>query len=126
TRPVTVFSNPVTFDVSSPAFVVQVNPDNPVQVRRGEIVQIKYSARRLNGFISKIHTELFTTSDKVDGLRGRGVTFVGQTDSGVIQIIANGNARLGSRPALRLYAVGVLEDEAVYHGSCFLNLEVID
>jgi len=126
TRAVTVFSNPVTFDVSPPAFTVRVNPDNPVQIRRGEIIQIKYSARRLNGFISKIHTELFTTSDRVDGLRGRGVTFVGQTESGVIQIIANGNARLGSRPALRLYAVGVLEDEAVYHGSCFLNLEVIE
>jgi len=126
TRTVTVYSNAVTFDVASPAFIVRVDPDNPVRIRRGEIVQIRYSARRLNGFISKIHTELFTTSDKIDGLRGRGVTFVGQTESGVIQVIANGNARLGSRPALRLYAVGVVEDEAVYHGSCFLKLDVVE
>ena len=126
TQTVTVFSNPVTFEVSPPAFVVKVDPYNPKQVRRGEIAKVKYSARRINGFISKIHTELFSTTDKVDGLRGRGVTFVGQTDSGTIQIIANEDARLGSRPLLRLYAVGVVEDEAVYHGSCFLELEVVE
>ncbi|MHC4878613.1 MAG: PPC domain-containing protein [Planctomycetota bacterium] len=126
TQTVTVVSNPVTFEVSPPAFVVKVDPYNPRQIRRGEIVKVKYSARRINGFISKIHTELFSTTDKVDGLRGRGVTFVGQTDSGTIQIIANEDARLGSRPSLRLYAVGVVEDEAVYHGSCFLDLEVVE
>jgi len=126
TETVTIVSNPVTFEVSSPAFVVKVDPYNPKQIRRGEVLQVKYSARRTNGFISKIHTELFSTTEKVDGLRGRGVTFVGQTDSGTIQIIANENARLGKRPALRLYAVGVLEDEAVFHGSCFLPMEVVE
>lgn len=126
TQSVTIVSNPVTFDVSPPAFVVKLDPYNPKQIRRGEIARVKYSARRINGFISKIHTELFSTTDKVDGLRGRGVTFVGQTDTGTIQIIANEDATLGSRPSLRLYAVGVVEDEAIYHGSCFLNLEVVE
>jgi len=126
TEAVTVFSNPVTFEVQPAAFVVSVDPHNPRKIRRGEIVQVKYSARRINGFISKIHTELYTTSEDIDGLRGRGVTFVGQTDTGTIQIIANDNAPLGRQPALRLYAVGVVEDQAVYHGSCFLELEVIE
>ena len=126
TEVVTIFSNPVTFDVSPPAFIVTVDPYNPKQIRRGEVLQVKYSAKRTNGFISKIHTELFSTTEKIDGLRGRGVTFVGQTDSGTIQIIANEDARLGKRPSLRLYAVGVLEDEAVYHGSCFLEMEVVE
>jgi hypothetical protein len=126
TQTVTIFSNPVTFDVSPPAFVVKVDPYNPKQIRQGEVLQVKYSAKRTNGFISKIHTELFSTTEKIDGLRGRGVTFVGQTDSGTIQIIANENARLGKRLSLRLYAVGVLEDEAVYHGSCFLEMEVVE
>lgn len=126
TQTVTMVSNPVAFEVSSPAFVVNVDPYNPKQIRRGQIAKVKYSARRVNGFISKIHTELFATTARVDGLRGRGVTFVGQTDSGTIQIIANEDARLGSRSSLRLYAVGVVEDEAVYHGSCFLDLEVVE
>lgn len=126
TEMVTIVSNPVTFDVSPPAFTIKVDPYNPKQIRRGEVLQVRYSARRTNGFISKIHTELYSTTEKVDGLRGRGVTFVGQTDSGTIQIIANENARLGKRPSLRLYAVGVLEDEAVYHGSCFLPMEVVE
>ena len=126
TETVTIFSNPVTFEVQPAAFVVSVDPYNPRQIRRGEIIQVKYAARRINGFISKIHTELYTTSEFIDGLRGRGVTFVGQTDTGTIQIIANDNAPLGRQPALRLYAVGVVEDQAVYHGSCFLDLEVIE
>lgn len=126
TEAVTVFSDPVTFEVHPAAFVVSVDPYNPRQIRRGEIIQVKYSARRINGFISKIHTELYTTSEIIDGLRGRGVTFVGQTDTGTIQIIANDNAPLGRQPALRLYAVGVVEDQAIYQGSCFLDLEVIE
>ncbi|MBI1311403.1 hypothetical protein GC176_08860 [bacterium] len=126
TEAVVIFSNPVTFEVHPAAFVVSADPHNPRQIRRGEIIQVKYSARRINGFISKIHTELYTTSEAVDGLRGRGVTFVGQTDTGTIQIIANDNAPLGHQPALRLYAVGVVEDQAIYHGSCFLDLEVVE
>ena len=88
-------------------------------------MQIKYTARRINGFINKIHTEL-AAPDEVLGLRGRGVTFVGQSESGTIQIVANDDAQLGRQPFLRLYAVGVVEDQAVYHGSCFLNLGVVE
>ena len=82
----------------------------------------------MNGFTSKIHTELAAPGEVTDvvGLRGRGVTFVGQTEAGVIQIIANDDAPLGQLPFLRLYGVGVLEDEALFHGSCFLQLEVVE
>jgi hypothetical protein len=54
------------------------------------------------------------------------VTFVGQTESGTIQVIANEDAELGRQPFLRLYAVGVVEDKPTYHGSCFLNLEIVE
>jgi hypothetical protein len=122
---VTVFSNPVTFDVQPAAFVVEIDADAPKQIGRGKVLQVKYSARRINGFIGKIHTEL-TAPEKVIGLRGRGVTFVGQTDSGNIQIIANTDAPLGQQPFVRFYAIGVVEDQPVFHGSCFLNLEIIE
>ena len=125
---VTLFSNVVSFDVERPAFFIKVDPYAPSQIKRGEVVQVNYSVRRLNGFISKIHTEL-ATPDKVTevpGLRGRGVTSVGQSEKGTIQIIANTDAPLGQLPFLRLYAVGTVEDEAVFHGSCFLQLKVVD
>ena len=75
-----------------------------------------------------MHTELASPGRVTDvgRLRGRGVTSVGQSASGTIQIIANDDAALGSIPFLRLYAVGVLEDEALYHGSCFLPLEIVE
>ena len=82
------------------------------------------NARRVNGFIGKIHTELDALGE-VLGLRGRGVTFTGQTETGTIQIIANDDAPLGQQPFLRLYGVGVLEDKPVFHGSCLLNLEIV-
>ncbi|MBT6485851.1 MAG: hypothetical protein HOK71_14470 [Planctomycetaceae bacterium] len=122
---VTVFSNPVTFDVKPAAFVVEIDDDAPTQIGRGEVLQVKFSARRINGFIGKMHTEL-TAPEKVIGLRGRGTSFVGQTDSGNIQIIANDDAPLGQQPFVRFYAVGVVEDQPVFHGSCFLNLEIIE
>jgi hypothetical protein len=125
TQAVTLYSNPVTFDVSAPAFVVEIDAEAPTEIKRGTRVQIKYTARRINGFINKIHTELAAPGEVI-GLRGRGVTFVGQTESGTIQIVANEDARLGRQPFLRLYAVGVVEDEPVYHGSCFLNLGVVE
>jgi hypothetical protein len=125
TESVTIFTNPVTFDVQPAAFVVELDQDAPQRIHRGEVLQVKYSVRRVNGFLSKIHTELFAP-DEVRGIRGRGVTFVGQTDSGNIQIIANDDAPLGRQPFLRLYAVGVVEDEAVYHGSCFLPIEIVE
>jgi len=125
TESVTVFTNPVTFNVQPAAFIVELDQDAPQRIHRGEVLQVKYSTRRVNGFLSKIHTELFAP-DEVRGIRGRGVTFVGQTDSGNIQIIANDDAPLGRQPFLRLYAVGVLEDQPVYHGSCFLPIEIVE
>jgi hypothetical protein len=125
TESVTIFTNPVTFSVQPAAFIVDLDQDAPQRIHRGEVLQVKYSARRVNGFLSKIHTELFAP-DEVRGIRGRGVTFVGQTNSGNIQIIANDDAPLGRQPFLRLFAVGVLEDEAVYHGSCFLPIEIVE
>lgn len=122
---ITVFTNPVTINVQPAAFAVELDQDAPRMIHRGEILQVKYSARRVNGFISKIHTELFAP-DGVRGIRGRGVSFVGQTDSGTIQIIANEDAPLGRQPFLRLFAVGVVEDEAVYQGSCLLPLEIVE
>ena len=124
-QPATVFSNPVTFDVQPAAFVVEIDPYAPKQIEQGKVVQVQYSARRINGFIGKIHTEL-AAADQVIGLRGRGVTFVGQTDRGTIQIIANSDAPLGQQPFVRFCAIGVVEDQPVYHGSCFLNLEIIE
>lgn len=125
TKSVTVFSDPVTFHVQPAAFVVEVDPYVPKKIKRGKIVQIKYTAKRINGFISKIYTQL-SAADQIIGLRARGVTFVSQTNSGTIQIIANDDAPLGRQPFLRLYAVGVVEDQPVYHGSCFLNLEIVE
>ncbi|WP_197996444.1 PPC domain-containing protein [Gimesia panareensis] len=123
---VKLFSNPVSFEVKPAAFVVAVDTGAPRKIRRGETIQVKYSARRMNGFISKIHTELEAPAVKVDGLRVRGVTFVGQTEEGTLQIIANDDAPLGKQAFIRLSAVGVVEDQAVYQGSCFLDLEITD
>jgi hypothetical protein len=124
TETVIVFSNPVTIDVQPAGFVVAVDPFTPRQIRRGEIMQLQYSARRINGFINKIHTELDAPGDVI-GLRGRGVTFVGQTDTGTIQVIASDDAPLGRQPFLRLFSVGTLEDQPVFQGSCFLDLEIV-
>ncbi|MDA1017858.1 MAG: hypothetical protein O3A00_25800 [Planctomycetota bacterium] len=124
-RSFTAVSNPVTIDVQPAAFVVEIDRDAPRRIRRGETLQIKYTAKRINGFIGKMHTELYAAGPVI-GLRGRGVTFVGQTESGNIQIIANEDAPLGRQSFLRFYAVGVVEDQAVYHGSAVLNLEIVE
>ncbi len=128
TRSVTVFSNPVTIDVQPAAFLVSVDPFAATQAKRGEIFQVPYHCRRLNGFIGKMHTELASPGIVTDvpGLRGRGVTFVGQTDQGTIQVEVNSDASLGSRKFLRLFTVGVVEDEPVFHGSCFVALEITE
>ena len=125
TEKVTVTSNSVSFDVQPAAFVVAADPFAPRKIRRGEIVQLEYSARRTNGFIGKIHTELDAPGEII-GLRGRGVTFTGQTETGSIQIVASDDAPLGTQPFLRLYGIGVVEDQAVFHGSCFVNLEIVE
>ncbi len=124
-KTLTLFSNPVSFELHRPAFVIEIDPYAPKTIHRGEVVKVNYTARRINGFISKIHTEL-AAPEEVAGIRGRGVTFVGQTDSGTIQIIANDDAKLGQQPFLRLYGIGTVEDEPVYHGSCFLELEIVE
>ena len=127
-KAVSVYSNAVNFDVQPPGFRLAVDPHAPRRIKRGETLQVNYTAQRINGFIGKIHTELASPGTVTDvvGLRGRGVTFVGQTETGTIQIIANPDAPLGQQPFLRLYGVGVREDQPVFHGSCFLNLEVVE
>lgn len=124
TEPAVVISNTVTLDVQPATFIVEVDPFAPRQIRRGEIVQLNYSARRINGFLNKIHTELDAPGEVI-GLRGRGVTFTGGTETGTIQIIANDDAPLGQQPFLRLNSIGTLEDQPVFQGSCFLELEIV-
>lgn len=125
---VAVYSNPVTLDVQPAAFLVEVDPFAVTRAKRGEIIQVGYSAKRLNGFIGKMHTELASPGRITDivGLRGRGETFVGQTDKGSLQITVNDDAPLGRQPGLRLFTVGVLEDEPIYQGSSLLPLEIIE
>ncbi len=128
TKTVSVYSNAVNFDIQPPAFRLEVDLHAPRRIKRGETLQVNYTAHRINQFIGKIHTELAAPGTVTDvvGLRGRGVTFVGQTETGTIQIIANEDAPLGQQPFLRLYGVGVREDEPVFQGSCLLNLEVVE
>lgn len=128
TQNVTVYSDAVTFEVHPPMFQLDLALDAPRKIKRGEIAQVNYTVHRINGFITKIHTELAAPGKVTDvgRLRGRGVTSVGQGESGTIQIIANDDAELGQIPFLRLYGVGVLEDEALFHGSCFLPLEIVE
>lgn len=128
TASVVVPSDPVTFDVEPAGFLVEVDPFSISRARRGETIKIGYSARRLNGFIGKMHTELAVPGHVTDipGIRGRGATFVGQSDKGTLQIVVNDDAPLGQAAFLRLYTVGVIEDEPVYHGSSFLPLEIVE
>lgn len=125
---VVAYSNPVTFEVQRAAFQVEVQPFGPTRVKRGQVIQVAYHALRRNGFIGKIHTELAAPGcvTNVPGLRARGETFVGQADHGSLQIIVNPDAPLGQLPFLRLFSVGVLEDQPIYHGASFLSLEVVE
>ena len=123
-----VWSNPVILDVQPEAFTVEIDPFTPAKVRRGETIQVKYNVQRKNGFIGKLHTELAAPGRVTDvvGLRGRGETFVGQTDGGMLQITVNDNAPLGRQPFLRLFTVGVLEDEPTFQGADFFPLEIVE
>ncbi|MFN0053549.1 MAG: PPC domain-containing protein [Planctomycetales bacterium] len=125
---VTVCSNPVTIDVQPAAFLLEADRFAPARARRGETFVVRYAAERRNGFIGKIHTELAAPGHitNVPGLRGRGETFVGQTDTGSLQIIVNDDAPLGHQPFVRLLAVGVVEDTPVFQGSSFLPLEIVE
>ena len=123
TQAITAYSNPMTIEVGTGAIDLRLDPKIPRTIRRGEVVQLHYRAFRRNGFIGKIHAEL-NAPDGVNGLRARGVTFVGQTDSGFLQIVASDDAPLGLQATLRLDAVGTVEDEPIHHVGCFLDLEI--
>ena len=62
----------------------------------------------------------------VPGLRGRGETFVGQTETGSLQITVNDDAPFGPQQFLRLLTVGVVEDVPTYYGSCWVPLEIVE
>ncbi|MBM3458107.1 MAG: hypothetical protein FJX77_06200, partial [Armatimonadetes bacterium] len=107
-KPVTevAYSEPVTFQVEPAAFQIAVDPYAPTRVKRGETIQIGYSALRKNGFIGKIHTELAAPGvvTNVRGLRARGETFVGGAEKGSLQVIINPDAPLGRHLFLRLFS----------------------
>ena len=126
TETVSVVSNPITFDVQPAAILVEVDPFAVTQAKRGDTIKVSYSAKRLNGFIGKMHTEIAAPGVVTDvpGLLGRGETFTGQTETGSLQIVVNMDAPLGPQRFLRLFTVGVVEDEPVYFGSHFLSLEI--
>jgi len=125
---VQVVSNPVSFRVEPAAFRVEIDPFSVTQVRRGETFTLAYSAKRMNGFIGKLHTELAVPGKVTDvpGLRGRGETFVSQTESGSLQVVVNDDAPLGPQRFLRLLTVGVVEDEPSYFGSCWVPLQIVE
>ena len=128
TETVLVYSNAINFEVEPAAFLVEVDPFAVTQAKRGETIKVGYSAKRLNGFIGKMHTELAVPGrvTVIPGLRGRGETFTGQSDKGTLQIVINDDAPLGRSEFLRLFTVGVVEDEATYFGSSFLALEIVE
>ncbi len=122
---VEVVSNTITFEVYPAPYIVRVNLDAPIKIKRGEVIQLQYTAVRKNGFIGKIHTDIAAPGG-VRGIRARGVTFVGQTESGVLQVIANDDAPLGQQRGLRIEGLGTIEDEPVHLGGCFLCLEIVE
>lgn len=128
TEPIVVVSNPITIDVTPAAMLVEVDPFAVTQVKRGDTIKVSYSAKRLNGFIGKLHTELAAPGvvTNVVGVRGRGETFTGQTEKGTLQIVINDDAPLGRQPFLRLFTVGVVEDEPTYFGSRLFPLEIVE
>ena len=128
TETAVAFSNSVTFEVQPAGFLVEVDSFAPARARRGDVLQVRYAAQRHNGFIGKMHTELAVPGHvtNIIGLRGRGETFVGQTDKGSLQLVVNDDAPLGRVQFLRLFTVGIREDQPAYFGSCFLPLEIVE
>jgi hypothetical protein len=118
-------TNPITINVLPARMILTLDPRTPRKIRRGEVLQLRFTAERKNGFIGKIHTEL-AAPDGVIGLRARGVTLVGQSESGMLQVIATETAPLGRQPLLRLEAVGTVEDQPVYRASRFVELEITE
>jgi hypothetical protein len=122
---VTLVSNPITVQVCPARIILEIDPNTPRKIGRGKIIQLQYTAERKHGFIGKIHTELVAPGGVV-GLRARGVTLVGQSDSGTLQVIATEDAPLGRQQFLRLDAVGTVEDQPVYRASRFVELEITE
>jgi hypothetical protein len=122
---VTTFSNSITVWVGLGRIRVEIDPRTPRKIARGQIIQVRYRAERLQGFIGKIHTEVAAPAG-VAGIRGRGVTFTGQQETGEIQVIATPDAALGRLALLRLEAVGTVEDQPTYRGGQFLELEITE
>jgi hypothetical protein len=122
---VTVVSNPITVTVRPARIVLDVDPRTPTKIARGKTIQIRFTAERKNGFIGKVHTELVAPGGVV-GLRARGVTLVGQSDSGTLQVIATEDAPLGRHLFLRVDAVGTVEDQPRYRASRFVELEITE
>lgn len=120
-----VVSNPITIEVKPARIVLDLDPATPTKIARGKIIQLKFTADRANGFLGKVHAELVAPGGVV-GLRARGVTLTGQTDSGSLQVIATDNAPLGRHPLLRLDAVGTVEDQPVYRASRPVELEIVE
>ncbi len=128
TENVVAFSSPVVIDVQPAVFEVDIDAFAVTKAKRGDTIQIAYSSRRRSGFIGKMHTEIAAPGVVTDvpGLLGRGETFTGQTETGLLQIVVNSDAPLGPQRFLRLFTVGVVEDEPVYYGSRFLSLEIVE
>jgi hypothetical protein len=122
---VRLVTNPITIDFRPARIMLVIDPRTPRKIARGKIMELRFTAERKNGFIGKIHTELEAPGGVV-GLRARGFTLVGQSDSGVLQVIATETAPLGRQPFLRLEAVGTVEDQSVYRASRFVELEITE
>ena len=121
----TLISNPITIELTPARIVLGIDPTTPTKIGRGKISQLKFYAQRVNGFLGKVHVEL-VAPEGVVGLRARGVTLTGQTDSGSLQVIATDNAPLGKHAQLRLDAVGTVEDQPVFRASRFVELEIVE
>jgi hypothetical protein len=122
---VTVVSNAITVTVRPARIILEVDPRTPTKIARGKTIQLRFTAERKNEFIGKVHTELVAPGGVV-GLRARGVTLVGQSDSGSLQVIATEDAPLGRHLFLRLDAVGTVEDQPRYRASRFIELEITE
>ena len=105
--------------------VLEIDPRTPTKIGRGKIIQIRFTAERKQGSSARF-TRSWWPPAASSGLRGRGVTLVGQSDSGTIQVIATEDAPLGRQPFLRLEAVGTVEDQPVYRASRFVELEITE
>lgn len=121
----TAVSNPINVTVKPARVVLSVDPSSPVKITRGKIMQLKFAAKRVGGFIGKVHVELETPGG-IDGVRARGVTLVGGTETGSLQVIATDNAPLGPLKLLRLEAVGTVEDKPIYRAGLPLTLEITE